>query len=202
MDMMQNDYLMKQIDEIRDRAKSLQAKLISKEEELSELEIMASEKETEVKQLEGRLDVQRKQAGEVVSKAKEEMTAYAVQVEESVNRLLKVVEETVETMRAQSESGSEELKSQQEELNAQLLSLKEDLSDKTHSECIKVYRNLQSSLDDLEKTVTEKEPSKETIRKIKSPAAMWALIFGILNFIMLGGYIMYDIGALAKLLGM
>ena len=199
---MQNDYLMKQIDEIRDRAKSLQAKLISKEEELSELEIMASEKETEVKQLENRLDVQRKQAGEVVSKAKEEMTAYAVQVEDSVNRLLKEIEDSMETMQEQSAAGSEELKSQQEELNAMLLSLKEDLSDKIHSECIKVYRNLQSGLDDIENLITQKEPSKETIKKMKSPAALWALIFGILNFVMIGGYILYDLGILSQIIGM
>ncbi|MCR5784779.1 MAG: hypothetical protein K6G40_03925 [Eubacterium sp.] len=201
MNMMQNDYLMKQIDEIRDKAKNLQAKLISKEEELSELEIKASEKETEVKELEGRLDEQKKQAQAVVDSAKEEMTVYAAKLEGDIDELIKRVDSAVEEFKSVYESDSMEVRSRQEQFGEELTKMKDDLSDKTHSECIKVYRNLQSSIEDLTTVVKEKEPSDATVKKMKSSAASWGLFFGIINFLMIGGYILYDLGILSQLFG-
>ena len=201
MNMMQNDYLMKQIDEIRDKAKSLQAELFSKEEELAELEISVSEKEKEVQDLENKLELQKKEATEIVTTAKDEMSAYAVRIENDVNRLINEANASVTKLSEQADTHNAEVTQQIEtlkqeiaELDEKFAKLKEDVFDKTHSESLKVFRNIQSCVRELQEVVEAKDLSPETIKKIKSPAAVWALIFSIINFLLIGGYILVEWG--------
>ncbi|MCR4843053.1 MAG: hypothetical protein K5840_07320 [Eubacterium sp.] len=75
--------------------------------------------------------------------------------------------------------------------------LKEELGDKFHTESVSMYRNLKTDVEQLGAVVKETQTSvEEDIRPVKGAkgAAAWALVFGILNFILLGGYILYDLG--------
>ena len=80
----------------------------------------------------------------------------------------------------------------------------EELSESFHSESVTLYRNIKADLDAVFQDISE--IMQEAAKPPKKSAALgWVLTFSILDFILLGGYILYDTGVfnmIMKMMGM
>ncbi len=76
-------------------------------------------------------------------------------------------------------------------------SLKSELFERQHAESVTIYRNLKKDIETLSRQINERldtiEEKQEEPHRIKSGVAVCALIFGILDFCLLGGYILYNL---------
>ena len=141
--------------------------------------------------------------------APEDHTAQIREMTDAVSKELQQLSQNItaglEEMEAQTEGFDETevatLNAHFELLDQTLAQLKEDLADKTHTESVSSYRNLKSDLGELKDTVVASQTDVTPFRGTKG-VAIGALIFGILNFILLGGYILYDLGILGEWLSM
>ena len=88
------------------------------------------------------------------------------------------------------------------EMNSQITTLKTDIADKIHAEDVKCYRNIQASMDEQSKLLSEgdektrqhiKEQVDNLSRQMRSQAklAKASLTFAILNFLGVVGILLY-----------
>ena len=78
---------------------------------------------------------------------------------------------------------------------------KGELSDKVHAENVKSYRNIQALVNEITERLEEKEHGSEH-RKSARGLVRATLIFSIFNFLLITGWILYDLGILTKLLSL
>lgn len=187
------DFLLRQIDEFREKAKRLQTQLNSKETHLEQLEGTVDEKEGKVRELESVLASRKQEADVIVKTAEKQLQDMTGTLEEKIGELILDVENKLDKNETITKEQTEQLLAQMQSMTEQLDKIKTDLSEKTHSENVKCYRNVQSVLDDVKEQIADKQMDVDTKKEIKAPA-FWAMWFGILNFIMLAGYILYDTG--------
>ena len=192
------DFLLRQIDEFREKAKRLQNQLNTKESDLEALEQNVGKKEGKVRELESVLESRKQEADVIVKTAGRQIQDMASKVENKLGELILDVEETLGKNETITKEQTEAIVDQMQAMSQQLEQMKTDLSDKTHSENVKCYRNVQSVLDDVKEQIAQKSMDVETKKELKGPA-LWSLWFGILNFILLAGYILYDTGILNAL---
>lgn len=175
-----DDYLLRQIDEFREKAQKLQSLLLTKESKVMELQQIVDEREGKAKELETIIDTHQKKADgitEEVSKQIENLidkvTSKMEQIGVSLGQELKdgqrldgqqiedlkttlaalngqQMEDLKETLGSMNEQQAVELKDALSSLNAQLEVVKSELSDKVHSENVKCYRNVSDLLKMLE----------------------------------------------------
>ena len=188
-----------QIEEMHDKAQRLWAQLADKEKHLQALEEQADAKKTQVENLDHILQNKQEEADGIVDAANRRMEESAEKIEARLDALIAEIRESM-----QNGADEEELARQSErltkELQASLNAMREDLKDHTHSESVKCFRNVQSSLDDLKSVLEEKSLSEDEKRRLRAPA-IWALWFTILNFLMIIGLIMYETGVFRLLMG-
>ncbi len=86
-----------------------------------------------------------------------------------------------------------------EELNENIYALRTELAEKVHMENVKSYRNVQGLIEELERKMEALDIKEESVKKLQGlPRA--ALFFGIFNFLLLAGYILYEFGIIAYLM--
>ena len=188
-----------QIEEMHEKAQRLWAQLADKENHLQALEEQADAKKTQVENLDHILQNKQEEADGIVDAANRRMEESAEKIEAKLDALIAEIKESM-----QNGADEEELVRQSErltqELQTSLNAMREDLKDHTHSESVKCFRNVQSSLDDLKSVLEEKSLSDDEKRRLRAPA-IWALWFTVLNFLMIIGLIMYETGVFRLLMG-
>ena len=137
------------------------------------------------------------------------------ELNQSTEKTRQVVEAATQTMIDQNTRSLEGLKEQLEqlghkeqinelstEMNSQITTLKTDIADKIHAEDVKCYRNIQASMDEQSKLLSEgdektrqhiKEQVDNLSRQMRSQAklAKASLTFAILNFLGVVGILLY-----------
>ena len=174
-----DDYLLKQIDEFREKAEQLQELINTKETKVRELQLLVDERESKASKLKLVLDERQKEADSLVGN-----------VEEQVDGLLKKIEE-------QQNANKAEIKQVLGDVTTGLNTVKTDVSEKVHTENVKCYRNIQSLFDEFSENQKEVEIADESMQKIKNPLgavigllivnlgatiAILLNLFGVLNF--------------------
>lgn len=182
------DMLLVQIDAFRDKAKQLQSLIGEKELKVRELENLVYEKQNKINELQDTLAKKQEVADSLVG----DMSREVDKMMDSVNASLLDIEKRLESQVSNSEESQEaqnrEIKETLGNVGEDLESIKAELSEKVHSENVKVYRNIHDLLRENDKT---EEQSKALIKKIKGTktVAAWALIFGIVDFAGIGAIV-------------
>ena len=173
--MEKEDFLLSQIDEFREKAKQLQALVSSKESKVRELQSLVDEREGRAAKLQNILN-ERKQEADKLNQT----------VQEQIDGLISNVETKI------TELGGE-LTEALLEMKELLQKTKTELSDKIHEENVTCYRNIQTLFDDFGEKVDKVENLDSGVKSIKSyvKCLSW---FSIVNFIVLIGFILYQLG--------
>ena len=194
------DFLLNQIDEVREKAQRLQDLLLSKESKVEELQTIVDEKEGKAIQLQNILDERQKQADVIT----EEMNQQIDKLIEKVTAKMSEIEASLGENLADSHKISEEqtlqVKEALEALTSQLETLKADLSEKVHSENVKCYRNVA----DLLKCVEDKVDGTLLIEKKVSSVhkrVTAVIVLTIINMLGLAALVLYELGIFQMLIG-
>lgn len=158
-----DDYLLKQIDEFREKAEQLQNLITTKESKVRELQLLVDERESKATKLKMILDERQKEADSLVGN-----------VEDQVHDLMQKVEE-------QQSSNTEEIKQVLGSVTTGL----NDVSEKVHTENVKCYRNVQGLFEEFSENHQEVELAENSMQQIKGSLGA---IIGLL-IVNLGGII-------------
>ena len=181
--MEKEDFLLSQIDEFREKAKQLQALVSSKESKVRELQSLVDEREGRAAKLQNILNqTVQEQIDGMISNVETKIT-------ELGGELTKSASESEEAVAAK----TEEMKEALLEMKELLQKTRTELSDKIHEENVTCYRNIQTLFDDFGEKVDKMENLDSGVKSIKSyvKCLSW---FSIVNFIVLIGFILYQLG--------
>lgn len=241
IDMEKEDFLIRQIDEFREKARQLQQLMQSREIKAQELQGVVEEKEAQASELDDLIDVRRGEAEKIMNNVTESIDKMSVGVREEMSGLSDTVsrevgglsqnltqelnQSTVKTCRAvetatqnmidQNTRSLEGLKEQLDqlgrqeqigelstEMNSQITTLKTDIAEKIHAEDVKCYRNIQASLEEQGKVLTERDDKlrrfiREQVDTLNQQAkrqfilSIVSLAFSVLNFFGVVGILVY-----------
>lgn len=241
IDMEKEDFLIRQIDEFREKARQLQQLMQSREIKAQELQGVVEEKEAQASELDDLIDVRRGEAEKIMNNVTESIDKMSVGVREEMSGLSDTVsrevgglsqnltqelnQSTVKTCRAvetatqnmidQNTRSLEGLKEQLEqlgrqeqigelstEMNSQITTLKTDIAEKIHAEDVKCYRNIQASLEEQGKVLTERDDKlrrfiREQVDTLNQQAkrqfilSIVSLAFSVLDFFGVVGILVY-----------
>jgi len=208
-----DDYLLAQIDEFREKAKQLQNLLLSKENKVAELQNLVEEREEKAKELEIMVRERQNQADGLAEEMAKQVTK---EVTEEINSQIdtvigkvtaklvameNVIRKDLEEGQNLTEEQFSEILSALEEtlpaLNSQLEVLKEDLSETVHTENVKGYRNvsdlvkiLESKMEDLKSTEQSVERKADAVHK----CVILLVVFSVFNFLGIAGMLLLELG--------
>ena len=179
------DLLLIQIDAFRDKAKQLQTLIKAKENKVKVLEETVRAKEEEIATLQATLAKKQEEADSIVADVN-------VQVDRMMQSIKKNMDELEDKISSQVESNEtaaeEQAKAMQETLNSMNESLeviKADLSEKVHTENVKVYRNIQDLMKELDHSEEDLADRSDKFATLKSGNTV-SLIFTIINLLLTG----------------
>lgn len=241
IDMEKEDFLLKQIDEFRDKAKQLQQLMVNRETKARELEHTVAKQREKADRMDQVLQVRRGEADKIMRQVSQqingmsedvcrEMTTFtdAVsrevgglgqslthEISQSTERTRAAVETAAQQMIDQNTRSLEGLKEQLEqlghleqigelstEMNDKITTLRADIADRIHAEDVKCYRNIQASMDEQSRMLSEgDEKTREHIREQvdqlstrmsgQSKLVKASLVFTILDFVGIVGILVY-----------
>lgn len=241
IDMKNEDILLQQIDEFREKAKQLQQLMKNREAKAKELQGVVDEREAKASELDSLIHVRKGEADKImrnVSVCIDEMSAgvrkemsglsdtfsrevggltqnLTQEINLSTEKTCQVVENATQQMIDQNTRSLEGLKEQLEqlgqleqinelstEMNSQITTLKTDIEDKIHAEDVKCYRNIQASMDEQSKLLSEAdEKTRQHIQEQmdnlnrrmrgQSRIATATLCITILNFLGVVGILVF-----------
>lgn len=203
----QDDYMLAQIDRFREKAKELKEKLRDREEELARLEELVEEKDRKVQELTLLEQARREENDDFLESADRQFRDMVYRLEGRINVLAREIEEKVASDEKISEDQTVKLQWEIKQIDRHLDQLKSDLSDKTHQEMLTTYRNMHTSLEEMQahldeaietaknETVSAVKLDEASIRRIRRPAVL-AMVFSLLSLAAVAGYILIDLGVL------
>ena len=200
----QDEYMLAQIDRFRNRAKELQEKLRSREEELARLEADIEEKDRRVQELEILVNARREENDNFLESADRQFRDMVYRLEGRINVLAREIEEKVASDEKLSEDQTVKLQWEIKQIDRSLDKVKSDLSDKTHQEMLTTYRNMHTALEETEARLDEALESvkqaaeaakvdEKTVRRIRRPAVA-AMVFSLLSLAGVIGCLMIESG--------
>lgn len=161
------DLLLAQIDAFREKAKTIQSLIQSKEKRVKELEEQVNDKEAEIAELQEELNAKLAEADSL-----------RTDVEKQVDRILLSLKEDVSSMtadiKAQADANEEASKNIGTTLEEKLVAvtttldtMKSELSEKTHSESVHLYRLVQDLMRENDRSQELLDTSKEQYESLK-----------------------------------
>lgn len=186
------DQLLIQIDKFRDKAKQLQSLINAKERKVKELEAVVRTKEEKNQELQEQLIRKQKEADSLVSDVNG-------RVDDLIDEVRQAMDEMSEKLKSQVNSNEDSATKQtmavQDTLNSMnesLGKLKSDLSDKVHSENVKVYRNLQDLINEKNDATVSEDISKGF--KTVKHQNVFIIILSILNLAAVAMFMLIQFG--------
>ncbi len=181
------DFLISQIDEFREKARQLQGLLASKENKVQQLQEIVAEREGKAKELSDMIEERQDAADRVVAGVGAQIDGMVEKVDAKLNELNETFAERLAENAVNSTDQSEEVRSLIEEenkkltetvesLNGQFDKIKNEICEKIHTEDVKCYRNIQTLIDESDKKLEEME---EKIQKLSSTKTMLGIIIVI-----------------------
>lgn len=181
----QEDMLLTQIDAFRDKAKQLQDLIYAKEVKVKELENAVTEREIQIKELQMDLAKKQEAANSLIGDMSKEVDKMTASVTSSLEDIEKRLETQVSNSEESQASNTREIKESIGNVGEDLEAIKTELSEKVHTENVKVYRNIHDLLEENDKSEEHKDEIIKAIKKSKT-VSIWALIFSIVDFAVLG----------------
>ncbi|MEG0805405.1 MAG: hypothetical protein RR364_01235 [Lachnospiraceae bacterium] len=187
------DFLMKQIDEFKEKAKQLQGILSTRESRVQELQELVSEREEKARELETVLESRQEEADGIMGDVKKQIDSMVVTINKETERLGETVSQGVSTGIQECIEKIDEMKNTLDELNENLTGTKRDISEKIHSENVKCYRNMQALIIEMNKKLVMDEKYQQDTKKMQSFIQCIAC-FSIVNFIAIVAFILFQTG--------
>lgn len=209
-DVKKEDFLIRQIDEFKDKAKQLQQLLDAKESRVQELQGIVEEREKRARGLQEILKEKQLEVDNITkgvegyaNQIARELAGRIEQLEDQIKEqalkeqeLLAECTDSVKTLSEELAARQEEYFSGQaaklDELYSGVSDMQKELSEKIHTENVKCYRNVQSSLDELKGQQSQEEKREES-GSVKGLLKA-AIVIGAVNLAALGGFILYELG--------
>lgn len=187
------DFLLKQIDEFREKAKQLQGLLASKEDKVQELQNIVDEREGKAQQLQEVLNRRKSEADVLLTGVHTQMEEMISNVEEKLTSLSDKIASDVNATTSRTAEQNEEIKQTLKEITEQLDAMKLELSDKIHTEDVKCFRNMQDLIEELTKKIEDNDMLEKNLHTMQNymKCLSW---FAIANFLVLVGFILYSLG--------
>lgn len=187
------DFLLKQIDEFREKAKQLQGLLASKESKVAELQSIVDENEIRAKHLENMVN-ERKEAAEVLlTGVHTQMDDMIAQVETKLNVLAEKIEKNVNDTTGRTAEQTAEMKTALDDVSKQLDAMKLELAEKIHNEDVKCYRNMASLIEELTAKLEANDSLDQKLHSVKNYVKFMAW-FLVVDFVVLVAFILYSLG--------
>ncbi len=216
--MERDDYLLKQIDEFREKAKQLQELMATKETKARELQRVVDEQESKASELKYFVAEKEKEAEELNAGITRNVNAIMDHVDGKLDRkfddldhrmdeklegqLEKTAEGTEEIKRTLSEfkipefdtdAITTELKKPISEMQEEVGGMRTEILEKIHTEGVQVFRNTRDLIDEQSQKAEVFDEMKKEMRSLRMNLKI-ALWFGIVNFVLLGVFVLYSLG--------
>jgi len=216
--MEQDDYLLRQIDEFRAKAKRLQELMETKETKARELQRVVDEQETKAYKLKSIVEEKEKEAEELNAGITRNVNTIMDHVDgkldrkfEDLNRSMdekltgqieKTAENTEEIRKSLSELKipeidteklSSELKQPIAGVQEEVTGMKTEILEKIHSEGVQVFRNTRDLVDEQSQKTEHFDALKKELQSLRVNLKI-ALWFGIINFVLLVIFVLYSLG--------
>lgn len=193
--MNKEDYLMRQIDEFRDKAKQLQLLLKAKETQVNELETMVNAREAKAVELEGLLQVRKSEADQLV-------TETSAQIQLMIQALDRQMEQFNTSLGDQVQGVNEQFGERVQSLEEKLDAIKADICDKVHTEDVKCYRNMKSLIEGQNEKFDNVKLSDESLKSVRKSfkGLKFLAFFAFVDFILLILFALYELGVFDMLL--
>ena len=170
------DRLLKEIDDFRSKATTLQQLIAAKEKQASDLEALVREKEEEISALQAELN-----------KKQEEADSLVADVETQVDRMMQVVKANMDQLGIDikdqvsnnQDNYDEQHKSLQDTLaqvSDGLDTIQSELSEKTHSESVHLYRLIQDLLKEHDNSAEQSKNAVEHFQSLKKRFTILTII--------------------------
>lgn len=187
------DFLLKQIDEFREKAKQLQSLLSSKEDKVIELQNIVDEREEKAQELQIVLDERKSEADVLLTGVHTQMDEMISNVEQKLNSISDKIVSDVKDSTTRTAEQTAEMQATLKEIAQQLDDMKLELAEKIHSEDVKCYRNMQNLIEELTQKIEENDALEKNVNSVKSYAKCLTW-FSIINFVVLVAFILYSLG--------
>ncbi len=179
------DLLLVQIDAFRDKALKLQSLINAREKRVKELEALVRTKEAKNQELQNTLIRKQREADSLVSDVNVKVDDLISEVRVAMADMQQKLENQVGDSEEASQKHSMAVQDTLSSMNEGLTQLKNEISEKVHSENVKVYRNISDLLN--EKSL-ENENQEVTHRNFKGVKAQNVFLI-FLSFLNLGAIV-------------
>lgn len=198
------DILIRQIDELKEKARNLQNTLMEKQQAAAivnrEVENyagrMSRNLEGQLSQMDRSLDAKLAQISIQVEngtkETEEQLQEVKKQIEDITGRLNEGENQQVKASVDELVARLDMIKN---ELTAKLDIMKNELSEKVHTENVKSYRNMQALIEELDGKLATLEVGRRSMKSVKRYLRA-GIIIGVLNLLALAGIILYEAGIL------
>ena len=192
-DVENEDLLINQIDEFREKAKQLQVLLEAKESKAAELQSLVDERAGKAQELEHILTERQEEADKIVTEFGRKVDALADKVTTKMAEIEAGLSGQAIANKKLSEGQIAEVKELLENATSQLESIKTDLSEKVHTENVKCYRNIQDLFNEFDSKIEKMDEMEGGVDSVKGYVKLLSW-FSILNFVVLIIFILYSMG--------
>jgi hypothetical protein len=213
----ENDGLLQQIDEFREKAKMLQTLIQTKENQAKKLEGIVAEKEDKAEKLQQIVNERQEKVDGITGEVNKRIKEMERELVEKIN----VIEETIDSRLKENTSNTNEMNNQLKEtvtdsntqalkkideklgtvvtsreiegiVEEQLEETKIVLSEKIHSEDVKLYRNTKDALKDIEQQLYNIENVKDSTNSVKGllKAVMALSLINFAGIVAIGLYML------------
>lgn len=199
------DYLMRQIDEFKDKARQLQTLLSDKEQEVQALESLVSDREEKAQALESLLKTKRSEADELVAgvsaQIQQMMRELDAQMKSFRGGLDSQLEKTAGLFETQVQTITEQVGDKLQSVDGKLDAIKSDICAKVHNEDVKCYRNMKSLIEGQAEKFDQVSLSEESMKGVRSSfkGMKFFSFFAFLDFLLLLFLLLHQFGILENL---
>ena len=179
------DLLLIQIDAFRDKAKQLQTLIKAKENKVKVLEETVRAKEEEIATLQATLAKKQEEADSIVADVNVQVDRMMQSIKENMDELEDKISSQVESNETAAEEQAKAMQETLNSMNESLEIIKADLSEKVHTENVKVYRNIQDLMKELDHSEEDLADRSDKFVTLKSGNTV-SLIFTIINLLLTG----------------
>ncbi len=216
--MERDDYLLRQIDEFREKAKQLQELMVMKETKARELQRVVDEQENKAYELKSFVAEKQQEADDLNAGITRNVNTIMDHVDEKLDQkfddldhrmdeklagqLEKTAEGTEEIKRTLSEfkmpefdaaAITSELKQPISEMQGEVGGMKSEILEKIHTEGVQVFRNTRDLIDEQSQKTEHFDDLKKEMKSLRMYLKI-ALWFGIVNFVLLVAFVLYSLG--------
>ena len=187
------DFLLSQIDEFREKAMQLQDLLVSRESKAKELQTIVEEREVKAEELQHILDERQEKADGITAEVSKKINVLIEKVAQKMDEVEASMKEELANGNELSAQQAQQLKDTLTEVTTQLETIKGELSEKIHSENVICYRNMADLMKGIEDKLDDFAVLQDTVDTNKKLSIV-GIVLGGVNLIALIALILVSFG--------